>query len=138
MIPPSGTGRNPPDSGLVPVNSRRFPRISHRNRPEKHTEDGSSNPGRKAPYRILAVPDKSTLRNQTGTSPYASRISLGTPLYPDGIPPGTKNLKPFLVRKTPESHGTCIPYPGSESHRIIPPISNHFLYFPAGNGGKLT
>jgi hypothetical protein len=79
MIPPSETGQNPPESGLVPVNSHRFPRIFDRNPPEKHTENGSSIPGRKAPCRILAVPDKSTARNYSGTTSYTTRISLGTP-----------------------------------------------------------
>jgi hypothetical protein len=138
MIPPSETGQNPPESGLVPVKSRRFPLISDRNPPEKHTEDGSSIPGWKAPYRILAVPDKSIARNHSGTTPYTTQISLGTSPYSNEIPSEKKNLNPFFVRKTPEIDGTCIPYPGSENHRIIPATSDHFLYFSAGNGRKLT
>jgi hypothetical protein len=138
MIPSSESARNPQESGLVPVNSSRFPRIPDRNRPGKHTEDGSSNPGRKAPYRNPAIPDKSTVRDESGTPPYTSRISVGTAPYPDGIPPKTKNLKLLLRRKTPEIHGTCIPYPGSENHRIFPATSVIFLYFPAGNGRNLT
>jgi hypothetical protein len=137
MIPASESARNPWESGLVPVNSRRFPRISDRNRPGKHTEDGSSNPGRKEPYRILAIPEKSTVRDQSGTPPYTSQISVGPPSYPDGIPPETNNFKPFSRRKTLEIHGTCIPYPGSENHRIFPATSVIFLYFPAGNGRNL-
>jgi hypothetical protein len=138
MIPPSVIGRNPSESGLVSVKSRRFPLISDRNPPEKHTEDRSSIPGRKVPYRILAGPDKSIARNHSGTTPYTTQISLGTSPYSNEILSEKKNLNPFFVRKTPEIDGTCIPYPGSKNHRITPSTSDHFLYFPAGNGTKLT
>ncbi len=92
MIPPSRSSRKLQETEFFPVGS-------HRKRSEKHTEHGSSIPGRKTPYQILSLPDNSVDRNLSGrhrirmefswTSnvSYTDKIWIST--YPYGISPET-------------------------------------------------
>ena len=44
MIPDTGNGGKLRETAMFPVNSRRFPPETHRNRPKKYTEQGGSIP----------------------------------------------------------------------------------------------
>ena len=70
MLPAHGSRRIPQETAFFPANSSRFRLISRRNRPEIHTEHGSSIPAGKFRTRNRPLPRISTHRKYAGTRPF--------------------------------------------------------------------
>ena len=92
MLPPTGSRRIPQETAFFPANSRRFRLIPARNRPEIHTEHGSSIPAGKFRTGNRAIPGISSHRKYAGTRP----VPTGNSWEHNRIPQERQGKHPYM------------------------------------------